>query len=410
MCAGGEQARAPSSSQSIAAIAIARRRKDKGGGGRRARGTDIPIAEKRALNRVSLDCAIPILPGAQETNMEGNTLKTPDRRTLLAGIGGLAAGTFLATRRADAGPLEPPSSPASTQKPLSSIEPRTALGPETTPGNVTALFRITAPGSYYLTENLVGEQFKYAIAIEASNVALDLNGFEISGTGLDEHDFAAIRVFDSASNVRIANGSIVNWPGPGMDARSASWITVSGLGVFGSDFADAIMVGEHGHVHDCIASSRFVAIIAGPGSRVENCRASSLNGDGIQIGEGGQVLNCSVITGFVSGVSIQGAGAHVVGCDIRGVGVANGAGVYVGVGSDSVIEGNIITASVIGIKVTTAGNLVIGNRLRTNTTHFDIVADNNVGPIITAPLSGAILGSAGAAGVGTTDPYANIVF
>jgi hypothetical protein len=99
-----------------------------------------------------------------------------------------------------------------------------------------------------------------------------------------------------------------------------------------------------------------------------------------------------------------------VGCDIRGVGVANGAGVYVGVGSDSVIEGNVITASVIGIKAVTAGNLVIGNRLRGNSTDFDIIAGNKVGEIITAPDSDVILGSSGGAGVGTTDPYANIVF
>ncbi len=342
--------------------------------------------------------------------MEGNPLETPDRRVLLAGLGGLAAGAFFVPSRVQAGPLTPPGPPASTEKPLSSIEPRTALGPETTPGNATALFRITAPGSYYLTDNLAGEQFKYAIAIEASNVALDLNGFEISGSGLDVHDYAAIRVFGSVSNVRIARGSIVNWPGPGMDAREAPWIAVSGLGVFGSDHADAIAVGAHGHVHDCIAASRFVAVVAGPGSRVENCRASSLNGDGIQIGEGGQVLNCSVLNGFVSGVRVLGAGAHVVGCDIRGVGVVAGAGVFVSVGSDSVIEGNVITASVVGLRVETAGNLVIGNRLRANVTDCNIVAGNKVGEIITAPDSDAILGSAGGAGVGTTDPYANIVF
>jgi len=50
-----------------------------------------------------------------------------DRRALLAGIGGLAAGTFLTAGRAEAGPLNPPAAPASTPGP----EPRIAVNEAT---------------------------------------------------------------------------------------------------------------------------------------------------------------------------------------------------------------------------------------------------------------------------------------
>jgi hypothetical protein len=42
---------------------------------------------------------------------------------------------------------------ASTYKTLSEIEPRIALNQANTPGSASKLFRITQPGSYYLTGN-----------------------------------------------------------------------------------------------------------------------------------------------------------------------------------------------------------------------------------------------------------------
>jgi hypothetical protein len=38
------------------------------------------------------------------------------------------------------------------------------------------------------------------------------------------------------------------------------------------------------------------------------------------------------------------------------------------------------------------------------------VANNKVGVIVSAPLSGAISGSTGGAGVGTSDPWANLSY
>ena len=47
-----------------------------------------------------------------------------------------------------------------------------------TPGTATAVFKITQPGSYYLTGN-IGALSKSGIEIAANNVTLDLMGFNI---------------------------------------------------------------------------------------------------------------------------------------------------------------------------------------------------------------------------------------
>src|SRR5690606_28049177 len=64
-----------------------------------------------------------------------------DRRALLAGIGGLAAGALM-TNRTEAGPLNPPAAPNPTMKTLDQIEPRTAINSVNTPGDADSVFRI----------------------------------------------------------------------------------------------------------------------------------------------------------------------------------------------------------------------------------------------------------------------------
>ncbi|MFN9976214.1 MAG: hypothetical protein ACK58T_40580, partial [Phycisphaerae bacterium] len=118
-------------------------------------------------------------------NTHGASL-APDRRALLAGIGGLAAGALLVgSNAAHAGPLNPPAGPiASTGKTLTEVEPRIAINSTNTPGSsaTSSIFRITQPGSYYLTGNVVGLAGRHGIEIAASSVTLDLGGFTVDGT------------------------------------------------------------------------------------------------------------------------------------------------------------------------------------------------------------------------------------
>jgi len=98
------------------------------------------------------------------------------------------------------GSLTPAGTPAPTMKSLAQIEPRTPIA--------AAPFTISVPGSYYLMTNLVCT-VSNAIAISASGVTLDLNGFTISSTVANAaNGGAAILLGSGLRNVTVANGFI----------------------------------------------------------------------------------------------------------------------------------------------------------------------------------------------------------
>ncbi|MDP1661323.1 MAG: hypothetical protein Q8L55_05350, partial [Phycisphaerales bacterium] len=154
-----------------------------------------------------------------------------------------------------AGPLDPPAGPvAPTAKPLAEVEPRTAINATNTPGDADSLFKITQPGSYYLTGNITGVVGKHGIEIVASGVTLDLNGFDLVGV-------AAMGAFDGVSvtlssqrNIAVVNGSVRNWGDEGVDLGSS--FTLNGR-----------VEGVHAN------GNAGTGISAGPASTVTNCSA-----------------------------------------------------------------------------------------------------------------------------------------
>jgi hypothetical protein len=106
------------------------------------------------------------------------------------------------------GTLTPPGAPAPTMKTLDQVKPRT---PISAPGTF-----LTAPGSYYLTTNLVtGSANADGITVRASNVTIDLNGFSIISTfGAGTDSPVGIRIDGSLSevaNVTVRNGQITGF-------------------------------------------------------------------------------------------------------------------------------------------------------------------------------------------------------
>src|SRR5882724_6913166 len=93
----------------------------------------------------------------------------------------LAALSLIATASLlSAGPLDPPvGAVTSSYKTLTEVEPRTAINATNTPGDADSVFKITQPGSYYLTGNVQGVASKHGIEIASSNVSLDLGGFAL---------------------------------------------------------------------------------------------------------------------------------------------------------------------------------------------------------------------------------------
>ena len=113
------------------------------------------------------------------------------------------------------GPLTPPGAPAPTMKTLDQVEPRTPIDATHTPGDADSLFKITQPGSYYLTGNITGVAAKHGIEIAAGGVTLDLMGFDLSGIAGSLDGVSS--TVASLTSISIRNGSIRAWGDEGID-------------------------------------------------------------------------------------------------------------------------------------------------------------------------------------------------
>jgi parallel beta-helix repeat protein len=92
---------------------------------------------------------------------------------------------------------------------------------------------------------------------------------------------------------------------------------------------------------------------------------------------------------------------------LTGNGSDDGAGIYLG-SVDSVVDGNHLIGNLRGIHSDAAGsNLIIRNTMSSNNTNLVLSANQKVAVVVLPPNSPAINGNTGAAGVGTTDPWAN---
>ncbi|TWT43883.1 hypothetical protein RAS1_02830 [Phycisphaerae bacterium RAS1] len=468
------------------------------------------------------------------------------------------AAALVAVSGASAGDLLPPAGPiASTMKTLAQVEPRTPISSATTPGDGDSLYKITQPGSYYLTGNVQGVAGKMGVEVVASHVTIDLRGFELVGVagslaGIDINNGAVGTLF----GITIRNGTLRGWgndgikgdqsgsdefsglvitqiTGNGISVNTSSLIencrisscSINGIAtsnnvlirntVAGGNGANGIAAGTNSNIMNCegyINNAGGIVVLGGRGT-ISNCNATLNNGDGISAGDGGIVSNChsnqnnvgivvgeggliaqcsandnrssgfsagststvvscsawsndidgisvgeSTVSGCTArengddGISATGnslienctvtansddgivttiggtvRGCNVVNnvhdgiqcssdcrivdnhCDNNGSGTNDGAGIFA-TGSDNRIDGNSVTDADRGIDVNGTGNLILRNSCAGNTINYEIAASNKVAPIVLAPDSVAISGDTGGAGVGTTNPWANLSY
>jgi parallel beta-helix repeat protein len=343
-------------------------------------------------------------------------------------------------------------------KTLEQIEPRRPIG--------SLPFTITNSGSYYVTSNLfsAGE----GIIISNSNVHVDLNGFTLrggSGSGI------ATRVV--STNVWIRNGALQDWGASGISNFLAAASGVENVSVINcsngvalgpiatvractiTEGAVAIRVGPESFVEGCTVTSNSASQVINLGARsqITRCVVTRNTGDGILTGDGCRVSEC-VSSGNSRGIFL-GNFCLVENCVVQGnasIGIrtfnfntvrdclvtlngndgifavthnlllnnqclnngtnpaTGGAGIHMLGGTGTRIEGNAVNLNSWGIRVDSVSNLVFRNTAYLNDTNYFIVASNKVGTIVVAPNSGAINGSSGGSGVGTTDPWANLSF
>ncbi len=273
-------------------------------------------------------------------------LKTMNKRgaELMGGramVLAMVSGMMLAIGAAAvAGPLAPPAGPVgSTGKTLTEVEPRVAMSQATTPGDADSVMKITASGSYYLTQNITVPSGDSGILITASNVTLDLNGFRIIG---QIGSLNGVRVTGDRAGVQIRNGTIANTGGFGIDMTSGGTcigaiiesVTVTNGAGGGFDtgsssivrnctatnnVGNGFFIGTSSVISGCTASGNDAGgFIVGNNSRLVDCSADGNGVLGYLLGSAVSVTGCTAATNAGAGFASSANGVNMIGCTARG--------------------------------------------------------------------------------------------
>jgi hypothetical protein len=131
---------------------------------------------------------------------------------------------------------------AGTAAAQTQIDQAKAIAGGVTPGDAPYFpITISKPGSYKLTSNLDVPFQVNAIVIDADNVTLDLNGFEIRSTGVCERDLysgvvscnsqdagtmknAYSGIDINGTNAVIRNGTVSGFRGHGVNGHGGTWL------------------------------------------------------------------------------------------------------------------------------------------------------------------------------------------
>jgi len=235
-----------------------------------------------------------------------------------------------------AGPLDPPAGPVtSTYKTLTEVEPRTAINATNTPGDADSLFKITLPGSYYLTGNITGVAGKKGIEFASDNVTLDLNGFTLLGVA---GSLSGVGTDVGHNNVTVRNGTVTGWGDDGVVLATGSTslaqivenVAVRSAGSVGIRVRNGVVRGctvsacpsgailglDTSTVESCHTIGGIVGISTGNGSVIRSCIVEQSTTDGIAAGSDGVIIQCTARANGAFGMGV-GAGGRVTDCVAR---------------------------------------------------------------------------------------------
>jgi parallel beta-helix repeat protein len=299
-----------------------------------------------------------------------------------------------------AGDLDPPPGPvAPTHKTLTEVEPRIAINATNSPGDADSLFKITQPGSYYLTGNVTGVAGKMGIEIDASGVTVDLMGFDLVGGAAS---LEGINITAASTNTSIRNGTVRDWASGGLDVANGTKVHVAdmvlssntgGSGIFSGGAATP---GGTLTVSNCIVESNAAGISAASAAVITDCIVRFNSGAGIQVSqmagqEGSVVTGCTVNGNSGAGI-VAGNAALVSGCTAVG-----NSSTGISVGSNAIVSNCTVSGNSQGI-IAVIGCTVTGCTANSNTglgisgggTISGCTATSNGGAGITAQFSSTI--------------------
>ncbi|HZW07804.1 MAG TPA: right-handed parallel beta-helix repeat-containing protein [Phycisphaerales bacterium] len=317
-----------------------------------------------------------------------------------------------------AGPLNPPAGAVGgSMKTLSEVEARTAINAANTPGDADAtpsVYKITQPGSYYLTGNVQGSPGKIGIEIALGvldgSVTIDLNGFELVG-GAGSASGAQVTLFGSP-RVAVKNGTVRNWGGHGLDLTSGRSVTVEGVRAL-KNGGNGLNV--TGRVDGCVASENAgKGVVLGAGSVAAGCEVVNNGAEGVLTFDNCTVKGCRVTDNVGAGISAAWA------CAVTDNSVSENNGDGIRMQARGTVERNLVTYALTqgtaAIRVVGGGCHVSDNRVNSAQTGIDVdgtlnvvvrntvggtsfpitaVAGNSVGPMVDNPAA-------------STNPHANI--
>lgn len=268
---------------------------------------------------------------------------------------------------APGGPLIPPGPPGVIYKTLDEVEPRIPIS--------SVPYTISRCGSFYLTGCLTGIAGANGITINASDVTLDLRGFALVGVGAS---LDGIRVTGSRTNIAIFNGIVRDWRNDGIDCSSAFNSQLRELRTSNNSF-EGMQVGTGGLVVDCTSQSNGQdGIDAGNDCTIRGCTTSANLLSGIAADNACNISDCSASGNTRHGIEVIGS-CRVVNntCDGNGVGASVGAGIQVS-GTENRIEDSNVTGNDVGLDINGSANVVANNTVRGNTDNYDFATGNQI--------------------------------
>jgi parallel beta-helix repeat protein len=351
------------------------------------------------------------------------------------------------------GSLTPPGAPAPTMKTLDQIEPRIAISATNTPGDANSIYKITQPGSYYLTGNISGASGKHGIVIDSDDVSLDLMGFTVQGVAGSLDGIRSTATWHN--HFHISNGFVNGFGGAGATFYvngaeqdiSFDHMSASSNGTYGlragsnvrfshcsawANGSTGISAISNAVIDHCLVRQNVAGINVGLASSVTDTSVYNNSGLGISTSSASVVRGCAVYSNDAGGIQTStslvtdclvysntdfgiSAGARCLirnnRCDSNSNATSDAAGILC-TGVDSRIEGNACAGNSRGIRVTSTGCIIIRNTCSGSTgVNWDIAISNAVAPIVAATTNAAaISGNTYTGNLGSTDPNANFTY
>ena len=247
------------------------------------------------------------------------------------------------------GALTPPGAPAPTMRTLDEIFQKAGTSESrvdvlTLSSNATALHVITQPGSYYLSSNLVGVAGQNGIAISASDVTLDLNGFTLFGA---TNQTAILITIAALRDISVRAGRISGWGYGVISIGSPLNVVTSDLQItlVGGGFGYGISAGAGLRASRCLIQNQNPAggfgINCGNNSVIESCQLLRTGG-GVLCGTNSVVRGCQVLDSTNSFGIVSLGGSFIADNIIKGC----GGGINTGSGGPIIVLQNLVQGCV----------------------------------------------------------------